>query len=174
MGSYTFIVARKLWIAFVFGVFTARLAFPDSQTQQDRGEQQAQPQHAQAPPGVPPDAVKDLPPPPPEASPPEEDNPPEEDESVAPDKYSFNPLRAKQVLEIGNFYWKKHKYKGAEERFLEATRWNPGWAEAYLRLGEAELKLRRKDNAKKAFAKVVELAPESKEAKLAQKQAEKL
>lgn len=128
----------------------------------------------QAPPGVPPEAVKDLPPPPPQASPPDEDNPPEEDETVAPEKYSFNPLKAKQVLEVGNFYWGKGKYRGAEQRYLEATRWNPGWAEAYLKLGEAEAKLRRKDDAKKAFAKVVELAPASKEAKQAKKQKEKL
>ena len=156
-------MTRKLWILVIFGVFAAHSAVPA------RAEE-----HAQAPPGVPADAVKDLPPPPPQAVPPDEDNPPEEDETAAPEKFAFNPLKAKQVLEVGNFYWKKHKYRGAEERYLEATHWNPGWAEAYLRLGEAEAKLRRKEEAKKAFAKVGELAPASKEAKQAKKQAEEL
>jgi tetratricopeptide (TPR) repeat protein len=166
-------VTRKLWILVIFGVFAAHLVFPAQAQDNEQNRRKAQ-EHAQAPPGVPADAVKDLPPPPLDAAPPDEDNPPEEDETVAPEKYSFNPLKAKQVLEVGNFYWNKHKYRGAEQRYLEATRWNPGWPEAYLKLGEAAAKLRRKDDAKKAFAKVAELAPDSKEAKQAKKQAEKL
>lgn len=106
--------------------------------------------------------------------PPDEDNPPEEDEEQKPEQYAFNPLKAKQVLDIGMFYMHKSQYKGATGRFLEATKWNPGWAEAYLRLGEAQAKLGRPDDAKKSFAKVVELAPKSKEAREAEKRSGKL
>lgn len=106
--------------------------------------------------------------------PPDEDHPPEEDEQQRTEQYTFNPLKAKQVLEIGMFYLHKSDYKGAANRFLEATKWNPGWAEAYLRLGEAQAKLGRTDDAKKAFAKVIELAPKSKEAREAEKRNRKL
>jgi TolA-binding protein len=83
-------------------------------------------------------------------------------------------LKAKQVLDIGMFYMHKSQYKGAAGRFLEATKWNPGWAEAYLRLGEAQAKLGRLQDAKKSFAKVIELAPKSKEAREAEKRSGKL
>lgn len=106
--------------------------------------------------------------------PPDEDNPPEEDEEQKPEQYAFNPLKAKQVLEIGMFYMHKSQYKGAAGRFLEATKWNPGWAEAYFRLGEAQAKLGRTEDAKKSFAKVIELAPKSKEAREAGKRSGKL
>lgn len=106
--------------------------------------------------------------------PPDEDNPPEEDEEQKPEQYTFNPLKAKQVLEIGMFYLHKSEYKGAANRFLEATKWNPGWPEAYLRLGEAQAKLGRMDDAKKSFAKVMDLAPKSKEAREAEKRSGKL
>lgn len=106
--------------------------------------------------------------------PPDEDNPPEEDEEQRTEQYTFNPLKAKQVLEIGMFYLHKSEYKGAANRFLEATKWNPGWAEAYLRLGEAEAKLGRTEDARKAFAKVIDLAPKSKEAREAEKRNRKL
>jgi len=106
--------------------------------------------------------------------PPDEDNPPEEDEEQKTEQYTFNPLKAKQVLEIGMFYLHKSEYKGAANRFLEATKWNPGWAEAYLRLGEAEAKLGRTEDARKAFAKVIDLAPKSKEAREAEKRNRKL
>jgi tetratricopeptide (TPR) repeat protein len=106
--------------------------------------------------------------------PPDEDNPPEEDEEQKPEQYTFNPLKAKQVLEIGMFYLHKSEYKGAANRFLEATKWNPGWAEAYLRLGEAQAKLGHTEDAKKSFAKVINLAPKSKEAREAEKRNRKL
>ena len=49
--------------------------------------------------------------------PPDEDNPPEEDEEQKPEQYAFNPLKAKQVLDIGMFYMHKSQYKGAAGRF---------------------------------------------------------
>ena len=94
----------------------------------------------------------------------QEQEPPEEDESLKPKEYTFNPLEAEKDLKVGNFYFKKGNYKGARNRFREATRWNPNYAEAYLRLGESEEKLKDSKGAREAYAKYLELAPDSKEA----------
>lgn len=90
--------------------------------------------------------------------------PPEEDEAIAPKEYSFNPLEAEHDVQIGNYYFKKGNYKGALNRFREATRWNPSSAEAFLRLGDTEEKMHDKPAARQAYAKYLELAPDGKEA----------
>src|SRR5579862_8561696 len=72
--------------------------------------------------------------------------PPKEEEQAPPDEdainqakiYTFNPVQAKKELAQGEFYFKtRHNYRAAANRFREATKWNPGFAEAWLRLGEA-------------------------------------
>jgi tetratricopeptide (TPR) repeat protein len=90
--------------------------------------------------------------------------PPEEDESLKPKEYAFNPLQAEKDIAIGNQYFKKHNYRAALSRYQEASKWNPGLAEAYLRIGEAAEKMRDKATAKQAYLKYIELAPDSKEA----------
>jgi tetratricopeptide (TPR) repeat protein len=94
----------------------------------------------------------------------QEQEPPEEDENLKPKEYTFNPLEAEKNLKVGNYYFKKGNYKGALNRFREATKWNPNYAEAYLRLGESEERLKDGKAAHEAYAKFLELAPESKEA----------
>src|SRR5690242_1300178 len=84
--------------------------------------------------------------------------PPEEDKSMAPIEYSFNPLQAAKDLKVGNFYWKQGKYRAAEARFREATRWNEGYGEAWLRLGEAAEKLKDPKEAREAYTKYLEVA----------------
>jgi tetratricopeptide (TPR) repeat protein len=99
----------------------------------------------------------------------QEQEPPEEDESLAPKQYSFNPLEAQRDLGIGNYYFKKGNYKAALNRFREATRWNPTYAEAFLRLGDSEEKLKDKPAALEAYAKYLELAPDGKAAEVVKK-----
>ncbi len=99
----------------------------------------------------------------------QEQEPPEEDESLKPKEYSFNPLEADKDLKVGNFYFKKGNYKAAANRFREATRWNPKFAEAFRRLAEAEEKLKDKAAAQEAYAKYVELAPDAKDAQAIRK-----
>jgi len=99
----------------------------------------------------------------------QEQQPPEEDESLKPKEYAFNPLEAQHDLEIGNYYFKRGNYKAAVSRFREATLWNPGFADAYLRLGDSEEKLKNRDAASKAYAKYLELAPDGKEAESVRK-----
>jgi len=99
----------------------------------------------------------------------QEQAPPEEDESLKPKEYSFNPLEAEHDVQIGNYYFKRGNYKGALNRFREATRWNPTNAEAFLRLGDTEEKLKDKPAAQQAYAKYLELAPDGKEAESVKK-----
>lgn len=99
----------------------------------------------------------------------QEQEPPEEDESLATKEYSFNPLEAEKNLKVGNYYFKKGNYKAAVNRFREATKWNPSYAEAFLRLGEGEEKMKDKKAAREAYAKFLELAPDGKEAESVKK-----
>jgi tetratricopeptide (TPR) repeat protein len=100
--------------------------------------------------------------------------PPEEDTSIGATTYSFNPLQAKKDIEIGNEYAKKHSYRAAANRFLSATRYNDGDAEAWLRLGEMDEKLRDKPGAHEAYVKYLELAADAKNVAEIKKRMEKL
>jgi len=90
--------------------------------------------------------------------------PPEEDESLKTKEYAFNPLQATKEVKVGDYYFKKKNYKAAALRFREATRWNPGFAEAFLKLGESEEKLNDQAAAKEAYARYLDLNPAAKEA----------
>ena len=107
--------------------------------------------------------------PPDQSKPQQEQEPPEEDESIAPKTYSFNPLEAEKDLKVGSYYFKKGNYKAAMSRFREATMWNPTYAEAFLRLGESEEKLKDKKAAAEAYQKFVTLAPDDKQAEAIKK-----
>jgi len=99
----------------------------------------------------------------PKQAPPAEQAPPEEDENLqTPKEYSFNPLAAQKELRIGNFYFTKKSYKAAAGRFREALKWNPTFAEAYVRLGDAEVKLKHLQAAREAYSTYLEMAPGSK------------
>src|SRR5687767_10509555 len=101
-------------------------------------------------------------------------DPPEEDKSVAPTEYSFNPLQAEKDLKVGNYYWKQGKFRAAEARFREATRWNEGYGEAWLRLGEVEEKLKDPKAARDAYTKYLQVAADAKNAAEIRKRLEKL
>jgi tetratricopeptide (TPR) repeat protein len=112
-----------------------------------------------------------------QATPPEEQNPPEEDETIKREQihYVFNPLRAKKEIEAGDFYRKqRHDFKGAAARYLEATRWNPTSAEAFLKLGEAEEQMDEPKIAREAYQRYLDLNPDSKHTVEIKKRLEKL
>jgi tetratricopeptide (TPR) repeat protein len=104
----------------------------------------------------------------------QEQAPPEEDESLVPKEYSFNPLQAAKELRVGNYYFKKHAYRAASQRFLEATKWDGTLAEAYLRLGESKEKQHDRKAAAEAYAKYLEVAPDAKDAPEVKKRLDKL
>ncbi|MCX6625601.1 MAG: tetratricopeptide repeat protein [Acidobacteria bacterium] len=90
---------------------------------------------------------------------------PEEDEALKPDKeYSFNPLQAAKEITTGDYYFKKKNYRAAANRYLEATRWSPALAEAFLRLGKAREKQKDAAASQAAYARYLELAPDAKDA----------
>ena len=100
--------------------------------------------------------------------------PPEEDDAAKPKEYAFNPLQAEKEIQVGEFYLKKGSLAAAVARFTEATKWNPGLALAYLKLGEAEEKFKDRKAAKDAYAKYLELAPDAKNAGEIKKKLQKL
>ena len=94
---------------------------------------------------------------------PDEGNIPEEDEGeqTHETEYHFNPIRAKKEYDVGIFYMHKSSYRAAVKRFTEATLLEPRvGGKLYLKLGEAQVKLKHKDDARKSLAKVIELAPD--------------
>ena len=100
---------------------------------------------------------------PPEPPAVQEQEPPEEDPDLKPKEYSFNPLEASRNIVAGNFYYKKGNYRAASRRYLEASKWDPTSAEAMLRLGEADEKLRDFPAAREAYEKYVAMATDAKE-----------
>jgi tetratricopeptide (TPR) repeat protein len=105
----------------------------------------------------------------------QEEVPKEEDESLTTSKeYSFNPLQAQKEVRVGNYYFKKGAYRAAAMRFREATKWNAGYSEAWLRLGETAEKQKDDKTAKEAFSKYLELAADAKDATEIRKKLEKM
>jgi tetratricopeptide (TPR) repeat protein len=103
-----------------------------------------------------------------------EQEPPEEDAGLKEKEYSFNPLQAQKELIAGGFYYKKGNYKASARRYRDATRWDPTSAQAFLRLAQSEEKLKNAQAAREAYAKYLELAPDSKDAESIRKRLEKL
>lgn len=95
-----------------------------------------------------------------------QEEPPEEDVNInAIKEYVLNPIQAEKEFKVGNFYLKKGSHRAAARRFEEATKWNPAYAEAWLKLGEAREKLGAKKEARAAWTKFLELEPDSKDAR---------
>ncbi len=93
----------------------------------------------------------------------------DEDEDLLPTTtYAFNPIQAKKDLQIGDFYAKKGNDRAAAGRYLEATRWNPQYAEAYWKLAGARDQLGQNPQALDAYRAYLTLEPKGKQAKQAQ------
>jgi tetratricopeptide (TPR) repeat protein len=107
----------------------------------------------------------------PAVTPPE---PPEEDESLAPKVYALNPVQSKKEILAGDYYFKKPNYSAAAGRYLEASRWDPGSAEAFLKLGQAREKLRQYGPAREAYSKYIDLTDDPKEKDAIRKKMDKL
>ena len=85
----------------------------------------------------------------------------DEDEDLLPQTtYAFNPIQAEKELKIGSFYEKKGNERAAAARYLEATRWNPSFADAYLRLAEMRDELSQPAEALDAYRRFVQLKPD--------------
>ena len=147
-------MTRALLSVFVLGMLVSASGW----CQATPASQQSKTDSAQPPPKAPSNPEDGIP----KVAP--QDLPPEEDEDVAPKKYSFNPMESQRDLQVGNYYMRSGKYRAAVGRFAEATKWDPTSAEAFFRLGEAEEKIKNDSAAKDAFRRVVQIAPDSKQA----------
>jgi tetratricopeptide (TPR) repeat protein len=100
--------------------------------------------------------------------------PPEEDKSFLKEEHSFNPLQSQKSVNTGDFYFKKGKFPAAAARYLDATMWNDGNAEAWLKLAKADEKVKDLQSAKDAYAKYLSLAPDAKDAPEIRKKLDKM
>jgi tetratricopeptide (TPR) repeat protein len=104
----------------------------------------------------------------------QEEEPPEEDESLKPKEYTLNPLESARNITAGDFYFRKGNYRAAARRYDEASKWDPGNSEAFLKLGETDEKLKDRTGARGAYSKYLELAPDGKSASEVKKKLSKL
>jgi tetratricopeptide (TPR) repeat protein len=120
--------------------------------------------------------AQQQPPAPKKATPPaqKEDDPPEEDESLKPKVYDLNPLESEHNVDTGDYYFKKGNFRAAQRRYTEATKWDPGSALAFLKLGEVDEKLKDRHGARAAYEKCAEVASDAKMVAEAKKKLEKL
>ncbi len=94
----------------------------------------------------------------------QEQEPPEEDESLKPKEYSFQSIESRERFQSWQLLFQERQLQRRDQPLSEATLWNPNFAEAYLRLGDSEEKIKDPKGAHEAYAKYLELAPDSKEA----------
>ncbi len=90
--------------------------------------------------------------------------PAEEDKSFLSEEHSFNPLQSQKSVEVGDNYFRNGKIQGAVYRYMDATLWNDGNAEAWLKLGKAQERMKDTKAAKDAYTKYLELSPDAKDA----------
>jgi tetratricopeptide (TPR) repeat protein len=100
--------------------------------------------------------------------------PPEEDEQYKETKYSFNPVQSQKDVSVGDQYLKRGSYRAAAGRYLEATRWNDGNSDAWLRLAEVSEKTKDKKTAAEAYTRYLKLEPDAKNAAEIKKRIAKL
>ena len=100
----------------------------------------------------------------------------DEDEDFAqPERtYAFNPVQASKELKVGNYYFKKGSYAAAATRYLEATRWDSNFADAFWRLGMTHEKLQNPREAIAAFARYLALDPTGKKGREVRRRLERM
>ena len=89
----------------------------------------------------------------------------EDEDQLVEKQYVFNPILAKKEFKVGNFYAKKGSHRAAAGRYLEATRWDPNFSEAFWKLGRSREKLKQADAALQAYRQYLDLEPNGKYAK---------
>lgn len=75
-----------------------------------------------------------------------------------------DPVQARKHVEVGDFYFRRENYKAAADRYREAIRYNPKWAEAYEKLTRSLEKQTLLAEAAEVCRQFVQDNPSSKEA----------
>lgn len=110
------------------------------------------------------------------------ERPPEHSELVDEDEdfsrpeqtYAFNPVQANKELKVGNYYFKKGSFAAAATRYLEATRWDDNFADAFWRLGMSHERLQNPREAIDAYNRYLTLDPAGKKAREARRRLERM
>lgn len=85
----------------------------------------------------------------------------------------YSPPKAKENVEVGDFYYKKSNYKAAEERYRIAIDYNTKWDESYEKLIKTLEKQGKYEEAVEICDLFIEINPASKEVEKFRKQREK-
>ncbi len=72
----------------------------------------------------------------------------------------WNPHKADNDVEVGDFYFKQKNYHAAESRYAEALYWQDNHAIAMFRLAQTEEKLGKFGEAQKNYAGYLKILPE--------------
>lgn len=80
-------------------------------------------------------------------------------------KVIFNPELAEKDVRVGGFYLKNGDYKGAYERYKEATLVNPGNADAVFGLAESARGLKKNEEAIENYQVYLDAVPNGKRSK---------
>ena len=86
----------------------------------------------------------------------------------------WDPHKAAKDIEVGDFYFKRQNYVGAESRYREALMYKENDATATFKLAESLVKLRRFDEAREEYESYLKLLPNGPEAPLARKAIDRL
>src|ERR1700675_3718097 len=92
----------------------------------------------------------------------------------APDKPTWDPLRAEKDLEVGQYYMKKGDLDAAIDRFQDATTAKPGYAIPFRFLAEAQEKRGLKKQAIKSYQRYLDLYPHAEDRDKVRKKIAKL
>lgn len=99
----------------------------------------------------------------------------EDEDFVQPERtYAFNPVQADKELKVGNYYFKKGSYAAAATRYLEATRWDSNFADAFWRLGMTHEKLQNPREAIAAYTRYLALDPTGKKRREVRRRLERM
>jgi tetratricopeptide (TPR) repeat protein len=85
----------------------------------------------------------------------------------------YSPPKAKENVEVGDFYYKKRNYKAAEERYRIAIDYNTKWDESYEKLIKTLEKQGKYEEAVEICDLFIEINPSSREVEKFREQREK-
>ena len=88
--------------------------------------------------------------------------------------HPWNPHKAAKDIEVGDYYFKRKNYVGAESRYREALLYKDNDAEATYKLAVCLEKLERPDEALAQYESYLKILPYGLEAPIAKKAVERL
>jgi tetratricopeptide (TPR) repeat protein len=88
--------------------------------------------------------------------------------------HPWNPHKAAKDVEVGDYYFKRKNYRGAEDRYREALFYKDNDAVATFRLAECLEKMDQPDEARKEFESYLKILPHGPQAEQARKAIDRL